>query len=148
MEPLLVVNDLDAIGVLVQSPAVDDGAVLLHQAHWPIERHHLTARIDDRALNRPWAALRADVAQIRRYSRADAADTMTCDTAALALEDGAPARGIAALHVGRVEGIHVPQIGGNTSQLGVVERERRHPCRGRAGPDEARQLRIGRCIAE
>ncbi len=73
---------------------------------------------------------------------------MTGEAAALALEDHAPARGVAALHVRRIERIHVAQVCGDPCHLGVVERKRRHTGRLRAGPDEARQLRIRSRIAE
>ena len=73
---------------------------------------------------------------------------MTRCAAALAFEDGAAARRVAGLHRRGVERVHVAQIGDDAGHLGVVERERRHPRGLRTGPDESREIVVGRRVPE
>ncbi len=142
-----VVQHLKAVGIFVEPPAVDDRAVLGHDAHGTVDRHHLARRVEERALNGAGAADGADVAQVRGDDRPGAADAMTTGAAALAAEDRAPPGRVTGLHRRRVERVHVAKVRDDARHLGGIQDERGHAGR-RTRPDEAFEIPVDHRVAK
>ena len=136
-----VVQHLEAVSIFVEPPSVDDGAVIGHDVHGTVDGHHLTRRVEERALDGAGAADGTDVAQVRGDDRPGAADAMTTDAAALAAEDRAPSRKVAGLHRGRVERVHVAEVRDDAGHLGGVQDKRGHAGR-RTRSNEAFEIPI------
>src|SRR5579872_4620236 len=97
MQALMIVHDLNRIGVLVESSSRDDFARLRDEAYRAVDWHHLGRRIHERPLERACASSRPDLRQIGSGMGADAADSMAGRAAAFAFEDRSPTRHIAGL---------------------------------------------------
>ena len=82
-----------AVGVLVEPPAVDDGAVLGDGPHGPVDRHHLAVRVEQRALERRRRCAATPISvRFGPDARAGAPDAVTLQAAAFAFEDRPAAR--------------------------------------------------------
>src|SRR4029450_2968075 len=83
MQALAVVDDLHAVGVLVEPAAIDDSAVLGDEADRSIDRHHLAGWLEERALKGSGAASRADVTEMGSDARSHLSDAVTGGAAPL-----------------------------------------------------------------
>src|ERR1700752_1156767 len=104
---LLLVDELDSVGVFVEPAAGDDFAVSGDGAHHAIDRQHCPGGIKQRAVKNVRSAKQSDVAPVVSEERAFAVDGVAACAVAGAAKERLPARRIANQQALRAESAHV-----------------------------------------